>query len=678
MNTKLAVLIIMCLPVLLGFGKKNNEIFVGPDGRSGNKGTRNAPLQDIHEALEKSKQLKSKDKNISISVIILPGEYHLKSPVIITPELNGISITGSGSSRVIVKGSVPLNLKWEKFNDNIFVSKVEADIDFDQFVANGNIQILARYPNYDENVGHWQGYAADAYSPERIKKWKKPVGAIIHAMHSGEWGDFHYVISEIDKDGNAVLAGGQQNNRPSKMHPKYRMVENVFEELDSPGEWYLDKESHLLYYWPSENLNVRNAICEGVVLKNLIELKGSEKVPVRNVTIKGIRFEHASRTFMEHYEPLLRSDWTIYRGGAVYFEGAEQCTVKDCEFTDLGGNVIFISRYNKSIRIAGNHIHDCGASGICFVGDPSAVRSPSFQYNRFVPLNKIDTTPGPQNNEFPVGCVADNNLIHRTGRIEKQSAGIEISMSMDITISNNSIYDVPRAGINIGDGTWGGHILEYNDVFNTVLESGDHGSFNSWGRDRFWHPSRRTMDSITAVIPLVCKWDAIHTTIIRNNRFRCDHGWDIDLDDGSSNYLISDNLCLNGGIKLREGFFRTVENNIMVNNGFHPHVWFKKSGDIFRKNIVSAKIQDISLEGWGEEINYNLFPDEASLLDAQKHGVDKNSASGDPLFIDPEKGDFRVKDNSPAKILGFRNFAMDSFGVKTFALKAIAKAPEIP
>jgi hypothetical protein len=60
--------------------------------------------------------------------------------------------------------------------------------------------------------------------------------------------------------------------------------------------------------------------------------------------------------------------------------------------------------------------------------------------------------------------------------------------------------------------------------------------------------------------------------ILRNNRFRCDHGWDIDLEDGSSNYLIYNNLCLNGGIKLREGVSRVVENNIMVNNTFHPHV----------------------------------------------------------------------------------------------------------
>lgn len=67
-------------------------------------------------------------------------------------------------------------------------------------------------------------------------------------------------------------------------------------------------------------------------------------------------------------------------------------------------------------------------------------------------------------------------------------------MAARITVDHNSIYRVPRAGINIGDGTWGGHRITHNDVFDTVLQTGDHGAFNSWGRDRYWHPDRAEMD----------------------------------------------------------------------------------------------------------------------------------------------------------------------------------------
>jgi hypothetical protein len=333
------------------------------------------------------------------------------------------------------------------------------------------------------------------------------------------------------------------------------------------------------------------------------------------------------------------------------------------------------SKFNDGLVIRGNHIHDCGASAISFIGDPSAVRSPSFNYDDFIALDKIDTVSGPQNELYPRNCLVEDNLIYRIGRIEKQTAGVQISMAMDIIVRNNSIYDVPRAGINIGDGTWGGHILEFNDVFNTVLETSDHGSFNSWGRDRFWHPNRSTLDKITTANPTMYKWDAIKTTIIRNNRFRCDHGWDIDLDDGSSNYHIYNNLLLHNGLKLREGFNRVVENNIIVDNSLHPHVWFEKSEDIFKHNIVSDAYQDIRVLGWGKELDYNLFPNELSLLKSQIYNRDKHSIFGNPRFKDPENLDFSVADNSPALKIGFKNFSMNQFGVQNPALKAIAKTP---
>ncbi|ULT43447.1 hypothetical protein KRR40_08445 [Niabella defluvii] len=69
-------------------------------------------------------------------------------------------------------------------------------------------------------------------------------------MHGGEWGGFHYRITGVNATGILQMEGGWQNNRPSKLHPDKRFVENVFEELDAPGEWFLDKEKKLLYFYP--------------------------------------------------------------------------------------------------------------------------------------------------------------------------------------------------------------------------------------------------------------------------------------------------------------------------------------------------------------------------------------------------------------------------------------------
>ena len=102
---------------------------------------------------------------------------------------------------------------------------------------------------------------------------------------------------------------------------------------------------------------------------------------------------------------------------------------------------------------------------------------------------------------------------------------------------------------------------------------------------------------MTVAVPLL---DVVKPNVLRNNRWRCDHGWDIDLDDGSSNYHITNNLCLHGGLKLREGFHRTVENNIIVGNSFHPHVWYADSGDVFAHNIVGTAYRPIRMpKVWG-------------------------------------------------------------------------------
>lgn len=279
---------------------------------------------------------------------------------------------------------------------------------------------------------------------------------------------------------------------------------------------------------------------------------------------------------MDRNEPLLRSDWSIYRGGAISFANAEACALEKLFVDQVGGNAIFLSNDNRRIAIRRTHIAEVGANGVAFVGDTKAVRSVLFEYKERQSLKDLDLIPGPRNGSFPKDCVVEDSLIERAGRWEKQTPPIEISVSQDITIRHNSIYDVPRAGINVSDGTWGGHIIEYNDVFDTVKETADHGSFNSWGRDRYWGLTDIDANSITSgpsrkLPPL----NSVKPTILRYNRFRCDNGWDIDLNDGSTNFLIYINLTLHGGIKLREGFFRNVENNVIVSNSLNAHAWCK-------------------------------------------------------------------------------------------------------
>ncbi len=257
-------------------------------------------------------------------------------------------------------------------------------------------------------------------------------------------------------------------------------------------------------------------------------------------------------------------------------------------------------------------------------------------------------------------------------------------MAMEITVRDTSIYDCARAGINIGDGCWGGHVIERCDVFDTVLETHDHGSFNSWGRDRYWRSDHLSASQAAVdAEPTLPFLDAVKTTVIRDSRWRCDHGWDIDLDDGSSNYDIYNNLLLNGGLKLREGFRRRAWNNISVNSGLHPHVWFNHSQDEVFSNIFAGSHRGARMPSQiakGKRVDSNLFfgVSSAEIDRFAQFAWDVNSIVADPLFVDPAKGDFRVKEGSPAFGIGFKNFPMNQFGVKKPSLKAIARTPIIP
>ena len=136
---------------------------------------------------------------------------------------------------------------------------------------------------------------------------------------------------------------------------------------------------------------------------------------------------------------------------------------------------------------------------------------------------------------------------------------------------------------------------------------------------------------------------------------------------------------LNGGIKLREGFYRVVENNIMINNSFHPHVWFNNSGDVFTRNIVMTEYKPISVREWGLMVDYNIFTDSMSYAAAIKNKTDEHSIVTSVQFRNPSEGDFTVPDDSEAITKGgFHNFVMDQFGVVSPRLKAIAHTPKMP
>ena len=664
------------------------DFHVSPAGNDRNPGTRSAPLQTLEAARNAARPFCGKER---VTVHVADGIYYLPQTLVLAAEDSGsqqcpVVFRAENEGRAILSGGQALDLSWKESGNGIFQATTPPGLELDQLFVDGRRQRMARYPNHDETkpTAAYQGYAADAFAPERAARWSNPAGGFIHAMHKHRWGGYHYRITGKKPDGSISYEGGWQNNRQMGMHAQFRMVENILEELDAPGEWFHDAKSRTLHFKPAPGLDLPRARIEVVRLRHLVEFSGSSEKPVRFVSFDGFVFRHTARTFMDTREPLLRSDWTIYRGGAVLLTGTEDVSLLNSEFDQVGGNAIFVDGYARRILVRGCHIRDAGASGVAFVGRPSAVRNPLFEYGQRLAPADLDLTPGPKGPDYPSDCAVEDSLIHGIGRVERQAAAVQVSMSQCITIRDCSLYDCSRAGINFSEGTWGGHLIERCDVFDTVLETSDHGSFNSWGRDRYW-PAPRPKPGVAPLArdPALPFLDATKTTVIRDSRWRCDHGWDIDLDDGSSNYDITNNLLLSGGLKLREGYRRRAWNNIVVNNSLHPHVWYPESGDEVTGNILMAAPRGVETPtdaARGKTVDRNFYHsgDPAAAGKFLHFGWDANSLVGDARFVDPASGDFRVREDSPALRLGFRNFPMDQFGVKKPSLKAIAKTPVIP
>lgn len=650
--------------------------YVAPGGSDQHPGTREKPLGSVEKALS----LVSSAPQGEVKLVLRKGIHYLVKPLQISAaELNGhiLTIMGEEGEQVVISSARAIRPKWRSGKGKVLQAYIGKYLGVDQLFCNGRALAMARYPNIDSSARFFHGSSADALSKTRIRSWKNPAGGYVHALHYAEWGDFHYRITGKYGEDSVLLEGGWQNNRPAPLHEEYRFVENIVEELDAEGEWYYDRKSGMLSLIAPAGIDPAKAQFEISQLDNLITIKGDSSNPAQHVKIHNLHFTGTNRTFMHDREPLLRSDWTINRNGAILVEGAKDIEITNCTFRELGGHAIFVSRYNRNIQLRHNLIEFIGGNAIAFVGDPAAVRSPLFRYEQTQTVEEMDLEPGPKSSNYPAECLVYDNLIHDIGRIEKQIAAVQISMAMDIRVSHNTIYNVPRAGINIGDGCWGGHLIEYNDVFNTVLETGDHGAFNSWGRDRYWLPSVEAVDSVVARYPQLPFLDMIKPVVIRNNRFHCEHGWDIDLDDGSSNYEIYNNVCLNGGLKLREGYKRKVTNNIILNNTFHPHVWFKKSQDIFKHNILFSSYAAVRIRDWGSEVDSNLFVQPGALEEVRKFGTDRHSVAGDPAFVNPLAGDFRVQAGSPAERIGFKPFSGSEFGVVSVTLKSRALRPQI-
>lgn len=675
----MVVLLVSVGAVLFLFAGKASavDLFVSPTGDDANTGTYSAPFKTLYKARDAVRALA---KTSNHTVWLRGGTYYLDSALVLGPSDGGspaclITYCNFCGERAILSGAKKVTTAWSTYSGSILVTNIGTNVKCDQLFLNGVRQVLARYPDFTAatgTAGFLQGWAANALNAILNSANPTQGPAYIRALHANMWGGEDYIVTGNTTSSYQWVG---DNNRGSSMHSTYRMIENLFEELYTAGEWYYNKTTGNLYFWPPSGTNMTTALIELASVEELIKVVGtSSSSTVSYITFDSLTFTQTHRTMFTRvpYDKLLRGDWCIVRAGTVFLQNARNITIKNCFFDQVGGNGVFMNGHNKNNLVYNNRFTNGGASCVACVGLLSACRDYSTWENHKTTIS--DVTVGPLTQDYPDSCRIDNNRMDSLGRFEKQTAGVHISMSHAITARHNTINWGPRSGINVNDGTWGGHIIEYNDISNVVLESGDHGPFNCWGRDRFWSYNGYCTDGCNGAAKRpYCMLDAMSIIHIRNNRLNDNNNsgsYGIDIDDGGTNYWIYKNLCLNCGVKLREGFFRKVYNNIIISGMEHFHVWYAECRDTLLRNIIvnSTPYEYIgvtsNLTANQAHTDYNLFWNNGGAVTfTAGAGQDANSrVNVNPLFVNAGAGNYQVQSTSPALALGFVNFPMDSFG----------------
>ncbi|CAF0900788.1 unnamed protein product [Adineta steineri] len=391
-------------------------------------------------------------------------------------------------------------------------------------------------PPGGDNYVTTRGITVNRGTLPNINNWTKPTNGWIHTFQGEYWGSWIFEIASVNSTEYTIMfgRGGFQEARGLSWGGAF-YVSNIFEELDSPNEWFLDKDTRTLYFMPNETMP---KIFVASQIPCLISLHGNNiNSPIQNVQIQGMILSETTNTYMREYMVPGGGDWAVHRGGTIYLMNTKDITITHNLFTQLGSNGIAVIDYNDITSIIMNEFVWLADSAIILVGSTNGIDGFSMASQ-------------------PVNTLIQSNLIHETGIYVKQSSPILIAVSRSVSVIGNLMFNIPRAAININDGFYGNHTLSWNVMFNTVRETSDHGPINTWDRQPFLSDAKQS-----GIPSLWQHYSYIHHNTIFNNYNAL---WPIDHDDGSCFYEDSYNFHVYGGKKNFLGHSKTDHHQIYV------------------------------------------------------------------------------------------------------------------
>lgn len=508
----------------------------------------------------------------------------------------------------------------------------------------GRPMTLARWPNeggFDHLAGFPDGSGKNddhggnigalsggfLYAGNRPDRWQDVSDIWVHGYWAWDWANSYERIAELDRDRHLIRTAPPHGLYGFRKGQRFYYL-NVLEELDQPGEWFLDRPTGTLYFWPPGETG------SAEVSLSLLDRPLIRLTDVSHVTIRGLVLEAT-------------------RGNAVEIHGGADNRIAGCRIRNIGNSgVVVDGGYGHGV--AGCDVFDTGDSGVVLTG-------------------------GDRQTLRPGGHYVENCHFQRQGRWSKCYVPAVSMTGVGLRASHNLIHDHPHCAILF----WGNdHLIEFNDIHHIALESGDVGAIYT-GRDYSFRGNRIRHNYIheTGGVGMgsmgVYMDDCVSGTEVFGNVFYQVH-WAMFI-GGGRDHRVENNLFVECDPAVRadaRGLDASPVWRGMVDDYMRKQL-AAVPADLYRERYPAIRTLDAF---YGRSDAFTGIPATGNVVvrnvcvgkwldlgwHAQADGFEirDNFTSGDPQLMDPARQDFRLKPGSPAYRTGFQPIPFERIGLR--------------
>ena len=322
----------------------------------------------------------------------------------------------------------------------------------------GQRMTLARWPNdgwahiaevIESGPAPWRNHASDQpgtfkYESDRPRRWQSAPGVWLYGYWCFDWSSETIKAGSIDTERREItlvkphgygIGGG---NPP----PRRYIAINLLEELDSPGEYYLDRDAGRLYFWPPKPL-AQGCAALSLATEPVIRVENASFVTIQGLTIE------------------------MCAGNGIEMRDGRENELLACTIRRTGhAGAIVDGGLNHAVKAC--DIYETGMAGLHIGGGDRATLTPS-------------------------GHLVFNNHIHHIGERKRTHAYHLHLKGVGIHVAHNLLHDAPHQSIGLAGND---HLFEYNEIHHSGQDSDDCGAFYM-GRNpsergtvlryNFWH-----------------------------------------------------------------------------------------------------------------------------------------------------------------------------------------------